>query len=193
MKILFSKKSRYKIIFLLKLLFQKFLAKNHIKLYSFIKLKNNRAMKKEKSNNTTFISKEKARENKQWFVLDAQDKTLGRFASEVAKILRGKHKPTFTPHVDTGDGVIVINAEKIKVTGSKAGQKVYHRYTGFMSGLRETIYWVMSKKKPAYIIEHAVKGMLPKTKLGRKQLKNLRVYRGEQHNMQAQKPIKVNI
>ncbi len=146
-----------------------------------------------KKNQTIFLTKEQAKQNQQWFVLDAEGKTLGRFAAEVAKILRGKHKTTFTPHVDAGDGVIIINAGKVKVTGAKAGQKVYRHYTGFVGGLRETMYWVMQKKKPHYIIEHAVKGMMPKTKLARQQMKKLRIFCGNEHNMQAQKPQKVNI
>lgn len=127
-----------------------------------------------------------------WFVLDAAGKTLGRFASEVAKILRGKHKPTFTPHVDSGDGVIVINADKIAVTGSKESRKVYRHYTGHINGMRETPYRVMKDRHPERIIEHAVHGMLPRTKLGRSQKKRLRVFAGAEHTMTAQKPIQVN-
>ena len=128
-----------------------------------------------------------------WFIFDASGKTLGRFASELAKVLRGKHLPTFTPNMDVGDGVIVVNADKIAVTGSKEAQKVYRRYTGFMSGLRETPFRVMKERKPEYIIEHAVKGMMPKTKLGNAQLKRLRIFAGENHKMEAQQPIKVEI
>ena len=128
-----------------------------------------------------------------WFVLDAAGKTLGRFASEVAKVLRGKHKPTFTPHVDTGDGVIIINAEKIEVSGSKETRKVYYYYTGFIGGLRETPYEVMIARKPTYVIERAVKGMMPRTKLGRAQLKKLRIFKGPEHTMAAQKPVPVTI
>ncbi len=128
-----------------------------------------------------------------WFVLDAAGKTLGRFASEVAKILRGKHTPGFTPHNDVGDGVIVINVDKIAVTGSKAARKTYHYYTGYIGGLREVPYSVMLSRKPAYVIEHAVKGMMPRTSLARKQLKRLRLYTGAEHQMDAQQPIKVNI
>jgi len=127
-----------------------------------------------------------------WFVLDATGKTLGRFASEIAKILRGKHKPTFTPHVDSGDGVIIINADKIKVTGSKESRKVYRHYTGYISGLREVPYRVMMERNPEAIIERAVNGMLPRTKLGRVQRKRLRVFVGTEHNMTAQQPIHVN-
>lgn len=141
-------------------------------------------------NSTPFFQRE---QEKKWFVFDANGKTLGRFASEVAKVLRGKHKPQFTPNADLGDGVIVINADKIKVTGAKEAQKNYYRYTGYMSGLRETPYRVMQEKKPEYIITHAVQGMMPKTKLGKKQLKFLRVFAGDNHKMQAQKPAAVNI
>lgn len=128
-----------------------------------------------------------------WFVLDAAGKTLGRFASEVAKILRGKHVPGFTPHADVGDGVIVINVDKIAVTGSKSARKTYHYYTGYVSGLREIPYSVMQSRKPAYIIEHAVKGMMPRTSLARKQLKRLRLFVGTEHQMDAQQPVTVNI
>lgn len=128
-----------------------------------------------------------------WFVLDASGKTLGRLAAEVTKILRGKHKPSFTPHLDFGDGVIIINAEKIEVTGSKEGQKLYRYYTGSMSGLREIPYRVMKARKPQYIIEHAVKGMMPKSRLGKQQLRKLRVFAGAEHDLSAQQPIQVNI
>lgn len=130
---------------------------------------------------------------RQWFILDAQGKTLGRFASEVAKILRGKHKPTFTNHIDAGDGVIVINAEKIRVTGAKAAQKIYRYHTGAMSGMREIPYRTQLARKPSYIIEHAVHGMVPRSRLGKSQMKRLRVFAGDQHDLQAQQPIKVNI
>lgn len=132
-------------------------------------------------------------EGHKWFVLDAAGKTLGRFASEVAKILRGKHVGVFTPHADVGDGVIVINADKIAVTGSKGARKTYHYYTGYINGLREVPYSVMKARKPTYIIEHAVKGMMPRTSLARKQLKRLRLFVGAEHQMDAQQPIKVNI
>lgn len=128
-----------------------------------------------------------------WFVLDATGKTLGRLTSEIAKILLGKHKPTYTTYMDCGDGVIVINAEKVKVTGAKEAQKVYRYYTGSMSGLREVPYRTMKARKPEYIIEHAVKGMMPKSRLGRQQLKKLRVFAQDQHDLAAQQPIQVNI
>ncbi len=144
-------------------------------------------------NKTILIAKEEALPARKWFILDASGKTLGRFATEVAKVLRGKHKTDFTPHIDTGDGVIVINAAKIKVTGAKAAQKLYRYYTGSMSGLREIPYRVMQARKPEYIIFHAVKGMMPKTRLGEAQLKKLRVCADDKHNMEAQTPIPVNI
>jgi large subunit ribosomal protein L13 len=128
-----------------------------------------------------------------WIILDAAGKTLGRFASEITKVLRGKHKPTFTTYTDGGDGVIVINADKIEVTGNKEAQKNYIYYTGSMSGLREVPYRTMKARKPEYIIEHAVKCMMPRTRLANAQLKRLRVFAGEEHNMAAQKPIKANI
>lgn len=128
-----------------------------------------------------------------WLVLDATGKTLGRLTSEIAKILRGKHKPTFTPYMDCGDGVIVINADKVEVTGSKDAQKIYRYYTGAIGGLREIPFRVMRARKPGYIIEHAVKGMMPKTRLARHQLKKLRVFAGAEHDMSAQQPVQVNI
>lgn len=129
----------------------------------------------------------------EWFILDAKGKTLGRLASEIAKILRGKHKPTFTTFSDAGDGVIVINAEKVRVTGAKEAQKIYRYHTGAMSGMREIPYRTMLARKPTYIIEHAVKGMMPQSRLAEAQIKRLRVFAGEEHEMHSQKPIKVNI
>jgi large subunit ribosomal protein L13 len=128
-----------------------------------------------------------------WFILDAAGKTLGRLTCEISKILRGKHKPIYTTYLDCGDGVIVINANKVAVTGSKEAQKLYRYYTGHISGLREIPYRTMKARRPEYIIEHAVKGMMPKTRLGRQQLKKLRVFAGDQHNLAAQQPIQVNI
>jgi large subunit ribosomal protein L13 len=129
---------------------------------------------------------------RQWFVFDATGKILGRFASEIAKVLRGKHKATYTTHEDAGDGVIVINAEKIKVTGAKEAQKIYRHHTGAMSGMRETPYRTMKARKPEYIIEKAVHGMVPRSRLGRQQVKRLKVFKGAEHNLQAQQPIVVN-
>ena len=128
-----------------------------------------------------------------WFVLDASGKTLGRFASEVTKLLRGKHRPDFTPHVDCGAGVIIINAEKVRVTGAKAAQKIYRYYTGYMSGMREIPYRQMLAKKPEYILEHAIQGMMPKSRLARAQLKKLRIFKGSKHDLDAQQPIVANI
>ena len=125
---------------------------------------------------------------RKWFVVDAADKTLGRMAAEVAKILRGKHKPTFTPHMDTGDHVIVINAEKVKVTGKKLDQKVYYHHSDYVGGMKETTLREMMAKKPEQVIELAVKGMLPKGPLGRQMIKKLHVYAGAEHNHAAQQP-----
>jgi large subunit ribosomal protein L13 len=146
-----------------------------------------------KMQKTVLITKEKAQNNRKWFLLDASGKTLGRFASEVAKILRGKHKPDFTSHIDTGDGVVIINADKIIVTGAKRAQKIYHYHTGAMSGLREVPYGVMQARHPDYIIRHAVKGMMPKTRLAAGQMKKLRIFAGKDHKMVGQQPIEVNI
>ena len=150
-------------------------------------------MAQAKNNKTILLTKEEAQAARKWFILDASGKTLGRFASEIAKILRGKHKPHFTSHVDTGDGVIIINAEKIAVTGAKQAQKNYYYHTGAMSGLREVPYEVMKARKPDYIIRRAVKGMMPKTRLAEAQIKKLRIFKGDQHDMGAQQPISVNI
>lgn len=128
-----------------------------------------------------------------WLILDAKGKTLGRFASEVAKILRGKHKPTFTPHMDIGDGVIIINAAEVEVSGAKEAQKLYRYYTGSMSGLREIPFRTMRARKPDYLLRSAVKGMMPRTRLGDAQLKRLRIFAGAQHDMTAQQPVQVNI
>ncbi|MBA3815107.1 MAG: 50S ribosomal protein L13 [Parachlamydiaceae bacterium] len=128
-----------------------------------------------------------------WFILDASGKTLGRFASEITKILRGKHKPTFTSFIDGGDGVIIVNADKIVVTGNKEADKIYRHYTGSMSGLREIPYRTMKARKPDYIVEHAVKKMMPRTRLANAQLKRLRIFAGNEHNMIAQQPVHVNI
>lgn len=140
---------------------------------------------------TTLVSQ--ANKQCQWFVLDASGKTLGRFAAEVAKILRGKHKPTFTTFLDEGDGVIVINADKIKVTGPKEAQKVYYYHTGYMSGMKAIPYRTMKARKPEYIVEHAVKGMMPKSRLASHQLRRLRIFKGVEHGMEAQKPVQANI
>ncbi len=125
---------------------------------------------------------------RKWYVVDAKGLTLGRMASEVAKVLSGKNKPIYTPNVDTGDHVIIINAEHVVLTGKKLDQKYYRTYSGYIGGLKETKYKDMMKTKPELVVMHAVKGMLPKNKLGRAMLKKLRVYRGENHNHEAQKP-----
>ena len=125
---------------------------------------------------------------RKWYVVDATDMTLGRLASEVAKVLRGKNKPAFTPHIDTGDYVIVVNAEKIKVTGKKLDQKVYYHHSEYVGGMKETTLREMLAKKPEKVIELAVKGMLPKGPLGREMYTKLYVYAGPDHKHQAQKP-----
>ena len=125
---------------------------------------------------------------RKWYVVDAEGQTLGRLAAEVAKVLRGKNKPEFTPHIDTGDNVIVINAEKIKVTGKKLDQKVYYHHPDYVGGMKETTLREMMAKKPEQVIELAVKGMLPKGPLGRTMIKKLHVYAGAEHAHQAQKP-----
>ena len=130
---------------------------------------------------------------RKWYVVDAADKTLGRLAAEVAKVLRGKHKPTFTPHMDTGDHVIIINADKIKVTGTKAATKTYYRHSGFPGGLKQETFTEAMTKHPERVIEHAVKGMLPKNTLGRAMGKKLKVYVGAEHPHAAQQPRKIDL
>jgi large subunit ribosomal protein L13 len=121
-----------------------------------------------------------------WYLVDANNKTLGRLASEIAKRLRGKHKPEYTPHVDTGDFIVVVNAQKIRVTGNKVKDKMYHHYSGYQSGLKSISFGDLRKKAPERIIEFAVKGMLPKGPLGRKMLGKLKVYAGATHPHAAQ-------
>ena len=125
---------------------------------------------------------------RKWYVVDATDKTLGRLTSEIAKVLRGKNKPEYTPHIDTGDYVIVVNAEKIAVTGKKLDQKIYYNHSDYVGGMKETTLREMMDKKPEKVIELAVKGMLPKGPLGRSMIKKLHVYAGPEHDHQAQKP-----
>ena len=125
---------------------------------------------------------------RKWYVVDAEGCTLGRLASEIAKVLRGKNKPEFTPHVDTGDYVVVVNAEKVKVTGKKLQQKIYYNHSEYVGGMRETTLAEMMDKKPEQVIELAVKGMLPKGPLGRTMMIKLHVYAGPEHKQQAQKP-----
>lgn len=131
--------------------------------------------------------------DKQWLLVNAEGETLGRLASKVAKLLRGKHKPNFTPHVDCGDNVVIINAEKIVLKGKKATDKVYVRHTGYPGGQRTTTSQVLFQQQPERIIESAVKGMLPKNRLGAELFRNLRVYAGDQHQQEAQKPVEINL
>ncbi|SNS39940.1 LSU ribosomal protein L13P [Anaerovirgula multivorans] len=126
--------------------------------------------------------------NNKWFVVDAEGKTLGRLSTEVAKILMGKHKPEYTPHVDTGDFVIILNAEKVELTGKKLDQAFYTYHTGHPGGLKQVSFRRMLAEKPEKLVYHAVKGMIPKTRLGRQMLKKLKVYAGGEHNHQAQQP-----
>jgi large subunit ribosomal protein L13 len=139
------------------------------------------------------VSANNATADKKWFIVDAEGQTLGRLASKVAKIIRGKHKPNFTPHVDCGDNVIVINAEKVAFSGTKLVDKEYVRYTGYPGGQRFTSAEEILKKHPERLIEKAIKGMLPKNKLGRKLFTNLKVYKGGEHKQDAQKPEVLNL
>ena len=134
-----------------------------------------------------FVPSAQAVERK-WYVVDAEGKTLGRMASEIARVLRGKHKPIFTPYLDTGDYVIVVNADKIKVTGKKLKQKIYYHHSGYVGGMKETTLKEMLAKKPERVVELAVRGMLPKGPLGRQMYKKLFVYAGPEHKHAAQKP-----
>ncbi|MDP6778746.1 MAG: 50S ribosomal protein L13 [Candidatus Latescibacteria bacterium] len=131
--------------------------------------------------------------DRKWYVADASGKILGRFATEVARILRGKHKPIYTPHVDTGDHVVVVNAEKIRVTGDKLEDKEYTSYSGYPSGLKRRSLKHVLETRPEFVLQHAIKGMLPKNKLGRKMLKKLRVYAGPDHPHQGQAPEDLDI
>ena len=142
---------------------------------------------------TSLLTKEQALSSRKWYLFDATGKTLGRFAAEIAKVLRGKHRPDFTPHVDCGDGVVIINAEKIRVTGKKEARKMYRMYTGFVGSEREVPYSTMLARKPDYILRHAIHGMMPKTRLGGQQVKKLRIFKGAEHSMQAQNPTPVNL
>tara|TARA_Y100000748_G_C15156588_1_gene356113 strand:+ start:27 stop:455 length:429 start_codon:yes stop_codon:yes gene_type:complete len=135
----------------------------------------------------TFVAKPET-VKRDWYVVDAEGKTLGRIATEIARRLRGKHKAEYTPHVDTGDYIIVINAEKVTVTGNKAKDKMYHSHTGFPGGLKSTTFDKLQAAKPEMIIEKAVKGMLPRGPLGRAMYRKLKVYSGTEHNHAAQQP-----
>ena len=140
----------------------------------------------------TFVAKETEVEKK-WHVVDAQDKILGRLATQIAVRLRGKHKPIFTPHADTGDFIVVVNAEKIALTGAKWDNKIYYRHSGYIGGLKEISAKKLLEKKPEELIRLAVKRMLPKNSLGRRQLKKLKIYAGPDHPHEAQEPEKLDI
>jgi large subunit ribosomal protein L13 len=135
----------------------------------------------------TFMAKA-ADISRKWYIVDAAGKPLGRVASQVATVLRGKHKPEYTPHVDTGDHVIVINCDKVVLTGRKLDQKFYYHHSGYPGGLRKTSYREMMAKKPLFVMRKAVQGMLPKNRLGRQMIKKLRLYAGSEHKHEAQKP-----
>ncbi|MFQ6015116.1 MAG: 50S ribosomal protein L13 [Anaerolineae bacterium] len=130
---------------------------------------------------------------REWFVVDAQDRTLGRLASEIAKVLRGKHKPIYSPHLDTGDYVIVINADKVRVTGNKLDQKVYYRHSGYPGGLRSITLREQLRRHPTRVIKAAVWGMLPHNRLGRRIIKKLKVYASDSHPHRAQQPRKLDL
>ena len=140
----------------------------------------------------TFSAKP-AEVKRDWYVVDASGKTLGRLASEIAYRLRGKHKPEFTPHVDTGDYIVVVNAEKVAVTGRKVRDKMYHRHTGYIGGLKSLTFEKLREKAPERIIEIAVRGMMPRNPLGRQMLSKLKVYAGPAHRHEAQQPKPLNI
>lgn len=125
---------------------------------------------------------------KKWYLIDANEKVLGRLCSKVASILRGKHKPIFTPHMDTGDNIIIINADKVVLKGDKLEQKIYYRHTGYIGGLKEVVAKDMLKRRPERVFELAIWGMLPKNKLGRKILKNVKIYKGAEHPHASQMP-----
>ena len=138
-------------------------------------------------NNTTYMAKKNEVESK-WYIIDASQKPLGRVAAEAAKLLRGKHKPTYTPHMDVGDHVIILNCKDAVLTGKKLDQKIYRHHSGYIGGMKETPARVMMDNKPENAMFLAVKGMLPHTKLGRQMIKKLRVYAGTEHDQTAQKP-----
>ena len=140
----------------------------------------------------TFVAKEKEVDRK-WYLVDAKDKVLGRLATQIAMRLRGKHKPIFTPHADTGDFVVVINADKVTLTGKKWDNKIYYRHSGYIGGLKQITAKKLLEKKPRDILRFAVKGMLPKNSLGRRQLKKLKIYTGSAHPHEAQQPEKLEI
>ena len=141
----------------------------------------------------TTVSTKPADVRREWFLVDADGKTLGRLASEIAHRLRGKHKPEYTPHVDTGDYIVVVNAEKIHVTGNKLKQKMYHSHTGYIGNLKSITLEKQLQKAPERVIERAVRGMMPRNKLGRAMFKKLRVYAGPEHQQQSQQPQALDI
>ena len=138
--------------------------------------------------NKTTISTKPAEVKREWFVIDAEGKTLGNIATEAAHRLRGKHKPTYTPHVDTGDYIVIVNAEKVEVTGNKAKNKMYHHHTGYIGNLKSVSFEKLQATHPERIIETAIKGMLPKNSLGRDMYRKLRVFKGPNHDHAAQQP-----
>ncbi len=140
----------------------------------------------------TYVPK-KTEIKKNWYLVDAEGKILGRLASKIAQVLSGKNKPIYTPFLDTGDFVVVINAKKVKVTGNKEKKKIYYHYSGYPGGLKEIVYEKLLEKKPSLIIQRAVRGMLPKSKLGRKMFKKLKVYAGTEHRHEAQNPEKIDL
>lgn len=140
----------------------------------------------------TFSAKP-AEVKRDWFVVDAADKTLGRLASEIARRLRGKHKPEYTPHVDTGDYIVVVNAEKIRVTGNKASDKMYYRHTGYVGHMKSASFDQMIDKHPERVLQLAVKGMMPKNALGRSMMRKLKVYAGPEHVHSAQQPAPLSL
>jgi large subunit ribosomal protein L13 len=142
--------------------------------------------------NTT-VSAKPAEVRRDWFVVDAEGKTLGRLASEIARRLKGKHKPIFTPHVDTGDYIVVVNAEKVAVTGNKMKDKMYHHHTGYIGNLKSISLEKQLQKAPERVLETAVRGMLPRTPLGRAMMKKLRIFAGPEHTHQAQQPKPLDI
>jgi large subunit ribosomal protein L13 len=141
---------------------------------------------------STFMAKT-GEVDRQWYVIDATDLVLGRLSTQVAMMLRGKHKPTFTPHIDTGDNIIVVNVEKIRLTGKKLDQKFYRHHTGYPGGLKETSYRVLMAVKPEFALKEAVRGMLPKGPIGYQMLKKLHLYRSSEHPHAAQKPVEFSV
>lgn len=145
------------------------------------------------TNSYKTISANKATVNKEWLLVDAEGEVLGRLASKVAKLIRGKHKTNYTPHVDCGDNVIIINAEKVTMTGNKWDQKEYIRYTGYPGGQKSVVAAELFKKHPERVVENAIRGMLPKNRLGSDLFRNLHVYVGDSHGHEAQKPKKIEL